>query len=76
MNNDASLHEAYSGLATDQILEIRALSFAETLTLAQSNPVTLSGGHVCDFSSNPGYTTVQGMTFSGGSVTIENFVAH
>lgn len=75
MYNDASIQEAYTGLASGQILEIRALDFTEALGLVQNNPVSLSGGYSCDFSSKAGFTTVHGaMTFSGGAVTIENLI--
>jgi hypothetical protein len=37
--------------------------------------VTLEGGYDCTYSSNPGFTTVNGtLTIKDGKVTVENLI--
>ena len=45
----------------------------KVLSTSQDVSITLSGGYGCDYSMNPGFTTVHGtLTISQGTVIIDN----
>ncbi|HTZ18733.1 MAG TPA: SBBP repeat-containing protein [Dissulfurispiraceae bacterium] len=69
------IQTAYGYAANNDILYIQALPFTEDLSLTGNFAVTLKGGYECDFTSNPGFSTVYGkMTISTGTVTVENMI--
>jgi PKD repeat protein len=69
------IKNAYESLTGGATLQIQAVSFSEELVLEQDKYVVMQGGYGCDFSSNPGFTTIQGsLTVSGGTVKIENML--
>jgi hypothetical protein len=59
--NYPSIQAAYEGLDSGDTLEIRAGSFNGNVYLNQNKAIAISGGHSCDFSSNTGYTSIQGI---------------
>lgn len=71
-----TLQAAYNAAANGNVIQAQARVFTENLTAGNSNniSITLDGGYLCDFSSNPGATSLQGvLTISNGTVTIKNF---
>jgi|WetSurMetagenome_2_1015567.scaffolds.fasta_scaffold00113_15 hypothetical protein len=71
----SSIQDAYNGLDSGDTLDMRAGAFGGNLYINQSKSVTLAGGYRCDFSSNTGYTVIDGaLTINDGSVTIENLI--
>jgi probable HAF family extracellular repeat protein len=70
-----AIQSAYNSASNGQPLLIRASNFTENLLLQGNSQVMLQGGYNCDFSSNPGLTTLTGsLTITGGPVTIENLL--
>ena len=69
-----AVQTAYNAAAQDDVIEAHALDFTESLNLAHNVQVTLKGGYGCDYALNPAQTTVQGLTVSDGTVTVENII--
>jgi hypothetical protein len=70
-----SIQAAYSGLYPGDVLQIQAGDFSGGLTLDQEKSIALDGGYTCDFSSNSGYTTINGMlTISHGTITLDKVI--
>ena len=75
MFNYPSIQAAYDGLSTGEVLEIQAAAFSGNLNLQQDISVTLDGGYLCDFSTNPEQTEIHGtLTISDGCVTVGNII--
>ena len=71
----ASIGSALSVVGAGQTLLIQETSLTESPSTSQDVSITLSGGYSCDYSMNPGFTTVNGtLTISQGAVTIENLI--
>ncbi len=71
----ASLGSALSVVGAGQTLLVQEMNITESPTTTQDVSITLSGGYGCDFSMNPGFTTVHGtLTISQGTVTIDNIL--
>jgi glucose/arabinose dehydrogenase len=69
----SDIQSAHDSATTGQSVQTQAAEFVETLDLANPAPVTVSGGYACDYSANPGFTSIQGsLTISGGAVTLGN----
>jgi uncharacterized delta-60 repeat protein len=68
------IQTAYDASTTlnGQTIQAQAANYAEVLTFARNIAVVLEGGYDNGFTSNPGFTTVSGLTISRGKVTIEN----
>jgi hypothetical protein len=63
---------AYNAAGDGQSLLLQAQGFYEILSLTGSISIKLSGGYGCDYSSNPGRSTLYGsLTIKGGKVTID-----
>jgi len=72
---DTSIQSALSNLGDKDILQIQGVDFIEILNPPRDISFLLSGGYSCDYSANPGFTTVHGtLTISHGMVTIENLI--
>jgi PKD repeat protein len=70
-----SIGSALSVVGAGQTLLIQDTSLSESLSTSQDVLFTLSGGYSCDYSMNPGFTTVHGtLTISHGTVIIENLI--
>lgn len=73
--NYASIQDAYEDLADTKTLQIHATTLSGDLFLSQNKTVTLEGGYGCDFSSNPGYTTITDkLTIAAGKAIVENLI--
>ncbi len=75
----ASLQSAYDNTGetlNDDTLLLYALSPAQVLDLGRDISVVLKGGYSCGFGALAGapYTSLQGLTVSAGTVTVENIV--
>jgi hypothetical protein len=75
----SSIQAAYNAAITGQSVLIQGfgpvLEFPGGLTLANNISVTLGGGYLCDFTSNPGFTIVGGpILINNGTVKIENLI--
>jgi hypothetical protein len=71
----ASIQAAYDALANAKTLQIHETTFGGNLLLDENKTVTLEGGYVCDFSSNPGYTTITDkLTITAGKAIVENLI--
>jgi spore coat protein A, manganese oxidase len=66
---------AYNALGDGQTAFMQAVSFAGNMLLQNNVSVRLEGGYSCDYSTNPGYTTINGsITISGGSVVMDRVI--
>jgi hypothetical protein len=72
-----SISDAYADLPdiTGGMIQAWEYTFVESPILGRAIPVTLVGGFNASYSSNSGYTTVDGvLTVAGGSLTIDRVV--
>jgi probable HAF family extracellular repeat protein len=58
----------------NDIVRAHALVRTEDLTWNSNRALTLSGGYLCDYLSNPGFTTVRSLTIASGTMTVENMI--
>jgi hypothetical protein len=71
----ATLQEAFSAAADGDGIQALATAFPEPLTIGANLAVFLQGGYDSEFTSNPGFTTLNGsLMISLGKLTIENLV--
>jgi hypothetical protein len=71
----ATLQAAYDNAPNPATIKAGATGFSENLTCAQAKNVILKGGYNEGYTSNTGYTTLQGMlTIQFGSLTVERLV--
>jgi hypothetical protein len=59
------INSAYSQASTGKTILAQAVTFKEDLIFAGGKIITLKGGYSCDFSANPGYTTIRKLTIRG-----------
>ncbi|MFZ2199148.1 MAG: SBBP repeat-containing protein [Thermodesulfovibrionales bacterium] len=57
-----SLQAAYNDTLMNDVILAQALNFTGNFNLGDGVYVTIHGGYTCDFSSNPGFTTITGTT--------------
>jgi len=70
-----SIQLTYDSASNGDIVQVQALDFTEDLIIDRGITFTLSGGYNCDYSANPGYTTVTGcITIYSGTMDIENII--
>lgn len=70
-----TIQMAYDSATEGNTIQVHSLEFTEDVTLDRNITTTLKGGYDCDYTTNPGYTTVHGLlTVSNGTVIIENLV--
>jgi immune inhibitor A len=71
-----TIQAGYSDATSGKTLKAQALDFAENVSFNKDISVTLDGGYVCNFSSNPGWTTITNgsLTISKGTAIIENLI--
>jgi hypothetical protein len=71
-----SVQSSLSGLQNGAVIQMQGTVFAENnLIPPEDVSLRLSGGYNCDYSSNPGYSTILGtLTIRHGTVTIENLI--
>jgi hypothetical protein len=56
-------------------MQIHETILGGNLLLDKNKTVTLEGGYVCDFSSNPGYTIIRDkLTITAGKAIVENLI--
>jgi hypothetical protein len=65
-----TLKGAHDGAGSGNTIEAKGTDFPESLTV--SKPLTLIGGYDSSYTTNSGFTTVNGLTIGGGSLTVEN----
>jgi PKD repeat protein len=73
------LQDAYDNASPNDVILVQALNFSGPLLLDEDVDVlniTIKGGFNCDFTSNPGFTTINGsVILSGtGAVTVEKII--
>ena len=67
-----TLKAAYAAVTGNGIIEAKAVTFTENLTLDQGTYFTLKGGYADDYLSRSGYTTLDGnLTIGSGGLTVE-----
>jgi hypothetical protein len=71
----SAIQSAYNAATAGQSVQLQAADFVEALNMANPATVAVRGGYACDYSANPGFTTIQGsLTISGGPVDIGNII--
>jgi hypothetical protein len=70
----SSLQDACNAAAGGDIIESQAITLNESLNFTLNVPITLKGGYNSDFTSKTGYTIINGLTISNGSIILENIV--
>ncbi|MGO9379291.1 MAG: PKD domain-containing protein [Dissulfurispiraceae bacterium] len=76
-NAFSSIQSAFASpmLSSGEVIQAQAVPTGENLTWAENYNVTLSGGYSCDYSTNSGFTTVNGtLTISNGTLTVANLI--
>jgi hypothetical protein len=65
----------YDALNNGETAQLHAVNFTESLLLDDIKSVTLRGGFICDYTSNSGFTIVNGsITIRMGNVNLENVI--
>jgi hypothetical protein len=73
----STIQEAYSQCSSGDVLEMQATTFNENLDFSSNISVLLKGGYDASFTSQTGFTTVQGMmTVGAGAITVENLIVN
>lgn len=71
----STLQEAYDDSPNPGTVKAWATDFSEELTCGKTKDVTLKGGYNGGYTSNTGYSTLQGkITVQSGSLTVENLL--
>ncbi|MEJ2684772.1 MAG: fibronectin type III domain-containing protein [Candidatus Sulfobium sp.] len=71
----STIQGAYSQCSSDDILEMQASTFIEDLDFSSNISVFLEGGYDSSFTSQTGFTIVQGtMTITAGKIRVENLI--
>jgi len=71
----STLQASYNGAPNLGTIKAWATDFVESLTCDQAKSVTIKGGYNEDYTSNSGYTSLQGiLSIRSGSLTVENLV--
>jgi len=71
----SSILAAYQAADTENIIRMWGTDFTDDFTFGLGKPVTLKGGYDGSYSTNSGYTTLNGiLTILNGSLTVENLV--
>lgn len=71
----STLNSAYAAVGAGGIIEAKAVTFIENLILNRGVSFKLVGGYADDYSSNTGYTTLDGtLTISTGGLTLDRLV--
>jgi hypothetical protein len=65
-----TLKGAHNGAVGGDTIDAEGIDFPESLTV--SKPLSLIGGYDSSYSANSGFTMVEGLTITGGSLTVEN----
>jgi hypothetical protein len=65
-----SISAAYVVASTGQIILLQEKSYPENLLLTDNIDVTLKGGYDCNYSSNPGFSSIAGKVTIGGSGSV------
>jgi len=70
-----TIQAAYDVASTGDVIRVRDIQLAGSLTAGRNISVTIDGGYDCTFASNPNKTTVIGaVTINSGTVTILNCI--
>ncbi len=70
-----TLQTAYNAVANTGIIEAKAVTFSENLTLDRGIYFALKGGYADDYLSRTGYTTLDGnLIISSGGLTVDRLV--
>jgi PKD repeat protein len=70
-----TLQEACDTLADDDLAQMHAFVFSEDIVFQNNVSVILKGGYNCDYSSNPGFTTISGsLTIKAGTITVDKLI--
>ncbi len=73
----STIQDAFnSALTSGETVQVQALDMPEnSLTWDQNISVVLSGGYGCDYTANPGFTTVLGtLTIKAGTMNVYNVI--
>lgn len=71
----STLQSAYDNSQHSEIIKAWATDFAGDLSCALPKNVTLKGGYCEDYSSNSGFTVLNGkLTIKGGALTVEKLI--
>jgi len=71
----STLSSAYAAVSAGGVIESKALTFIENLTLNRGVPFRLIGGYADDYSSNTGYTTLDGiLTIGTGNLILDRLI--
>jgi hypothetical protein len=71
----STIQLATDATVNDDIIQTRGTTFVESIVFDQSGQITLRGGYNCDYTGNPGYTSIDGaLTFDGGAVTLDRII--
>ncbi len=70
-----TLQAAYNAATNGATIQVMNTIFYENVNLNRNISITLTGGYVCDYSSNPDYTTIDGtMTITSGTVSVNKII--
>ncbi len=70
-----TLQAAYNAATNGATIQAMNTIFYENVNFNRNISIILTGGYVCDYSSNPDYTTINGtMTITSGTVTVNKII--
>jgi hypothetical protein len=70
-----TLNNAYNAVVTGETIEVKDMTFVESLTLDNNVDFTLKGGYADDYGSRPGFTILNGvLTIRSGSVIVDGLI--
>jgi PKD repeat protein len=67
----STIQSAYAAAVSGNILQLQDQDFTGAVSLMGNSAVVLQGGFCCDFSVNPGFTTIMGSLTIGGTGSVE-----
>jgi PKD repeat protein len=71
----SSIQNAYNVTGNHQSVQMQGVGIAGDVNLQNDTIIEIKGGYGCDYSTNPGFTIMQGtLSISDGTVTIENVI--
>jgi hypothetical protein len=71
----STMADGYTDVANNGTIKVQAQVISETLLLTRDVSAKLWGGYGCEFSSNTGWTTLNGsLTIRGGNINIDKLI--
>jgi len=68
----STVQDAYDHASEEDIIQVQALDFEESLNFSRDLQITIKAGYDCEYTNNPSTSTIMGsMTISNGTVVFD-----